>query len=83
MISNEFIQSLSQRAAKIFPAAKSLQTEIETNLYDLLSASFSKLNLVSREEFDSQLAVLQRAQETIDKLEKKVIELQTHLQSQN
>jgi ubiquinone biosynthesis accessory factor UbiK len=76
MLSNEFLQSISAKAAKIFPAASAMQEEIEGKLFKLLQSSFTKLNLVTREEFDSQLAVLQRAEATIDKLEQRIIELE-------
>ena len=76
MLSNEFLRSISSRAAKIFPAASSLQAEIESKLFELLQTSFEKLNLVTREEFDTQLAVLARAEQTITELEHKVTELE-------
>lgn len=81
MLSNEFIQNLSNKAASIFPAATSMQKEIESKLYELLQSSFSKLNLVTREEFDSQLAVLSRTQQTITELEAKITLLE--LEQQN
>lgn len=76
MLSNEFLQSLSVKAAKVFPAASAMQKDIEGNMYKLLQGSFAKLNLVTREEFDSQLAVLQRAEETIAQLEQKIAALE-------
>lgn len=81
MLSNEFIQSLSRQAAQIFPAAKAMQKEIERNLYDLLKGSFSRLKLVTREEFDTQLAVLEKASQTICELENKIAELGKQIQA--
>lgn len=79
MLSNEFLQSLSAKAAQVFPAATAIQKDIESNVYALLQSSFTKLNLVTREEFDAQLAVLQRAELTIAALEQKITELEGKL----
>ena len=79
MLSKNFLEELSQKAAELFPAAKEVREDIESRMHSLLQQSFSKLNLVSREEFDAQLAVLKRAEETISTLETKVSELESKL----
>lgn len=76
MLSNEFLHKLSSKAAGIFPAATSIQKELEGKLFELLQGSFAKLNLVTREEFDSQLEVLARAQQNILALEEKIAALE-------
>jgi len=45
-------------------------------LHAALQAALSKLNLVSREEFDAQSAVLQRTREKLEALEKQVAMLE-------
>lgn len=45
----------------------------------LLESQITKLNLVSREEFDAQSAVLARTREKVDALEKQIAELQVLL----
>ena len=45
-------------------------------LEQLLQGSLRKLNLVTREEFDAQTAVLQRSREKLDALEKALEQLQ-------
>ena len=77
MLSKDFLEQLSQKAAELSPVAKDIRDDIEARMYELLQKSFSKLNIVSREEFDAQLAVLKRAEETISELEKKVADLET------
>ncbi len=46
-------------------------------LQALLQSSFSRLNLVSREEFDAQTAVLLRTREKLEQLERQLAELET------
>lgn len=50
--------------------------DIEKNLRAALQGVFAKLDLVTREEFDVQQAVLLRTREKLDALEAKVIELE-------
>ncbi len=50
--------------------------DVEKNLRALLSATFAKLDLVTREEFDVQREVLLRAREKITQLETRLAELE-------
>ena len=50
--------------------------DLHKNLRALLQANFAKLDLVTREEFDVQRAVLLRAREKITQLEKRVADLE-------
>ncbi len=47
----------------------------------LLQSALSKMDLVTREEFDAQSAVLARTREKVDALEKVVAEIQAQLES--
>jgi len=53
-----------------------LQQDLESNIKALLQSSLAKMNLVTREEFDVQEALLQRTREKLDKLEKLLQELE-------
>jgi len=53
-----------------------LQQDLESNIKALLQSTLSKMNLVTREEFDVQEALLQRTREKLDKLEKLLQELE-------
>ncbi|MNP70445.1 Membrane fusogenic activity [compost metagenome] len=46
-----------------------------------MQGAFSKLDLVSREEFDSQMVVLARTRARLEALEKQVAELDARLAS--
>lgn len=72
----EFIRELSEKAARLFPDTAGVREELESSLRKLLQSSFDKLNLVTREEFESQLAALRRAEQMISELEDKVKELE-------
>lgn len=56
--------------------AQSPAGEVEKNLRAVLQAAFARLDLVTREEFDVQQAVLLRTREKLEALEAKVAELE-------
>lgn len=56
--------------------AQSPAADIEKNMRALLSGMFSRLDLVTREEFDVQREVLVRTRAKLAELEKKVAELE-------
>lgn len=53
--------------------------DVERNVKALLSQGFSKLDLVTREEFDTQAQVLARTRVRLEELEKRVAELEQKL----
>ena len=70
---NDSIEQLSKRISDLIPGnVKHVQEDIEANVRSLLQTTLSKMNLVSREEFDVQSAVLQRTREKLEQLEKEV-----------
>ena len=58
--------------------AASPVADIEKNVRALLSTFFTKLDLVSREEFDIQAQVLQRTREKLEALEARVARLEAN-----
>jgi BMFP domain-containing protein YqiC len=54
------------------PAFRSMQQDLETNFRSVLRSSLGKLDLVTREEFDTQLKVLERTRSKLEALEQKV-----------
>ena len=55
-----------------------MRAEVERNVQAVLAEAISRLDLVSREEFDIQQRVLERTREKLDALEKQVAELERH-----
>jgi BMFP domain-containing protein YqiC len=54
------------------PAFRSMQQDLETNFRSVLRSSLGKLDLVTRDEFDTQLKVLERTRSKLEALEQKV-----------
>lgn len=64
------VSDFLKQAASLIPTnAAKVRTEFEENLRPLVEASFSKLDLVTREEFDRHLALMARLQEKTAALE--------------
>jgi ubiquinone biosynthesis accessory factor UbiK len=57
------------------PGLRTLQRDLESNFRAVLRASLTKLDLVSRDEFDAQMRVLQRTRVRLEELEKRVAAL--------
>lgn len=74
MPENRFLDELAGRIREVF--AQSPAADLEKNLRALLAAFFNRLDLVTREEFEVQQAVLARTREKLEALEKKVAELE-------
>lgn len=53
--------------------------DVERNVKAMLSQGFSKLDLVTREEFDTQTQVLVRTRARLEELERRVAELEQKL----
>lgn len=77
MLNKEFLQDLSARITRLLPMAAGVRDDVEKSVRDILQSAFSRLNLVTREEFDAQLKVLARAEQTIAALEEKIARLET------
>lgn len=58
---------------------QTMQQDVEKNLRAALQSALSKMELVTREEFDVQSAVLQRTREKLEGLEVRVAELEKQL----
>ena len=70
---NETLEQLSKRISALIPGdVKHMQDDIEANIKSLLQSTLSKMNLVTREEYDVHSAVLQRTREKLDQLEKQI-----------
>lgn len=76
MNSNDFYTNLRDQLEQTMDGAKSLNLEARAHLKQAVINLFDKLDIVSREEFDAQTAVLKRSREKIDLLEKKLQELE-------
>ena len=70
-------KTLDDLAAKIGAAvAASPAKDIEKNVKALLQGGLARLDVVTRAEFETQTAVLQRTREKLEQLEARVAELE-------
>jgi len=82
-LNSSALDDLARRLADAVPeSVRSFGRDVEGNLKAVLQAQLSKLDLVSRQEFDVQAAVLARTQATLATLEARVKELEAKLMPQ-
>lgn len=68
------IDEISRRVQELI--ANTPIEDVQKNLRALMSSWFTRLDLVTREEFDAQHAVLQRTREKLSSMEARVAELE-------
>ena len=77
MIDPKSFDNIADRIANaIPPGLNHFKDDVEKNLHALLQSALSKLDLVSREEFEVQKAVLAKTRSKLEDLEKRVAELE-------
>ena len=81
MRNETLFQELNARLSELI--ANSPARDLEKNARALLTGFFTRLDLVTREEFDVQSDVLRRTREKLEQLEAKVVELEGHLASRS
>ena len=79
-MAKESIEQLARALAESLPEGfRSVRDDLEKNFQSVLSSGVSKLDLVTREEFEVQRAVLMRTREKLERLEARVAELEAQL----
>ena len=74
-MNTDSIESLARKLADALPEGlRSARDEIETSFNSVLKSGLTKLDLVTREEFEVQEAVLARTREKLEELEKRLAE---------
>jgi ubiquinone biosynthesis accessory factor UbiK len=58
------------------PALRTMQKDLETNFRAVLRSSLGKLDLVTRDEFDTQTHVLERTRARLAELEARLLALE-------
>jgi ubiquinone biosynthesis accessory factor UbiK len=74
-----FLSELQTKISEVLQ--QSPAKDIEKNLKAMLNQGFSKLDLLTREEFEIQSDVLQRTRARLEALEARVAELESRLKS--
>jgi BMFP domain-containing protein YqiC len=78
-MNDKLLAELSARLAAL--AAANPAKDLEKNFRGMLSSAFSRLDLVTREEYDVQARLLARAKEKLAALEARVAELESRATS--
>lgn len=74
--SNPFDQ-LTETISRLIPTATgNIRDDFERNMRGVLEGGLKSMNLVTREEFDVQNAVLLKTREKLEALEKRITELE-------
>jgi ubiquinone biosynthesis accessory factor UbiK len=77
MLSSQVLNDLSIKIKEI--VEKSPLGEAEKNIHALIRGAFTKMELVSREEFDVQTEVLRHTREKLTLCEERLAELESML----
>lgn len=81
MLHKVLIDAVSSQASRLLMSEKGLPApDVEKHLKSLLQSALAKLDVVSRDEFDTQQVVLQRTRERLEALEKRVSEMEQRAQ---
>ena len=77
MIDQKTLDELTDKLSSAIPdGIKVIKSDVEKNIRAVLEATLRNMNLVSREEFDTQTAVLKRTREKLEQLQEKVSQLE-------
>lgn len=81
LINQKILDEISSKINDLL--AQSPVRDVEKNLRVMLSGVFSRMDLVTREEFDVQQEVLKRTREKLTALEERVAQLEISLQNRD
>ena len=77
-MANDAIDRLAKALAETLPQGlRSVRDDLEQNFRAVLQSGLGKLDLVTREEFEVQQAVLARSREKLDALEARLAEIES------
>jgi hypothetical protein len=77
MIDGKIIDDLADKMSQIIPPEmKNIHQQLREQLRQLLQAQLAKMDLVTREEFDIQVQVLQKTRQKLSELEARLAELE-------
>lgn len=77
MWDSQTIDSIAQRLGELLPDdLKRARADFTANAREVIEAGLARINLVTREEFDAQRAVLQRTRSQLAELEHRLAELE-------
>lgn len=78
---NDIFSQIQQNISDLI--ANSPAADLEKNIKAFMGQTFNRMDLLTRDEFDIQIALLERALARVTALEQRVQELETKLAAQN
>lgn len=75
----DLISQLAEQASRLINQGPDIQQDLEGKLQALLQSGFSRMNVVSRDEFDAQVAVLHKTRAKLEAMESQLADLQRAL----
>ena len=76
-MNDDSVESIASKLAEAVPEGiRSMREDLENNFRAVLRSSLSKLDLVTREEFEVQEAVLAKTRDKLEALEERLKELE-------
>jgi len=80
MIDPQSINNFAEKLSQVLPdGIKTLKGDLDNNIKAALESGLQQMNLVSREEFDVQTALLERTQLKLQQLEEQLAELEKRI----
>ena len=80
MVNPKLIEQLTASISRALPSGMDeIQADLARNIRAAVSATLARMELVTREEFDVQTAVLARTREKLEAMEKQVALLEREL----
>ena len=79
----DFISTVANKLQDLVEQGQPLRDDFEKNVRAILASTFNKMDLVTRDEFEAQTAVLQRTRMMVEELEKRVTALELSILADN
>ena len=79
MLNQKILEEINSKVSELI--SQSPVKDVEKNVRAMLASTFSRLDLVTREEFDVQQEVLLRTREKLSQLEARMAELEAAAKS--
>ncbi|MBN0988445.1 MULTISPECIES: accessory factor UbiK family protein [Amphritea] len=78
MINHKILEGISEQIGQLFDQTRpgSAESEIRQQINALLLSAFRRMDLVTREEFDAQSAVLARSRAKLEQLQSELEQLE-------
>lgn len=80
MLNRDSLDQLAQQIGNLF-GQSTVPQDIQRNLRALIQSGLSKMDVVTRDEFAAQTAILERTRSKLDALEKQLAELSRQLEN--